>query len=232
MATFRAWGGGQIIGAVGATVFQRGRFGAIMRNRTVPVNPASVRQERARQAMAYASNEWLLMTPEQRAAWESYAEVTAWLNRLGDTSYLTGKMQFMRRATFEYNAQIVLSVPINIDRDAPTAPGLPPLPAGTINADVNGGLVEIADLNITPGAASYIESRFAINVNPLRNYYKGPFQLTSFNFGPITPPWVWINGAPLQVGYQVIAQLRWLDEYKRLSQTTFVRTTIVDTTPP
>lgn len=231
MATFRIFGGGQLIGSIGGTVYQRGRFGGVARNRSVPVNPATDRQERARIAMAYCSNEWKLLTPAQRNAWESYAEVTAWLNRLGDTSYLTGLMQFMRRATFQYNALTVLGQPISIDRDAPTAPGLPAIPTGTINADVNGGVVEIDDMNITPAAGETIEAKWVFNVSPLKNYYKGPFKLTSYHVGVMTPPWQWATTAPLMEGWQVIAKLRWLDSEGRLSQEAITRTTIVDTTP-
>lgn len=232
MATFR-WGmGGQVIGSVGATVFQRGRFGAVARNRTVPVNPNSSRQVRARAAMAWCSDQWLLMSPAQRAGWESYAEVTAWLNRLGDTSYLTGKMQFMRRGTFQYNMQAVLGLPISIDLDPPTAPGLPATPTAVIEAYADTGTVQLASTNITPAADEILETLYTINLNPLKNYYKGPFQLTNFNVGVLTPPSVLLTGASLLTGYQVVAKLRWMDAYGRLSQADISRTSIVAVTPP
>lgn len=218
MATFR-WGmGGQVIGSVGATVFQRGRFGAVARNRTVPVNPNSARQVRARAAMAWCSDQWLQMSPSQRAGWESYAEVTAWLNRLGDTSYLTGKMQFMRRGTFEYNMCAVLGIPIAINLDPPTAPGLPATPTAVIGGDVSAGEIAVASTNITPIALEVVEFLYTINLNPLKNYYKGPFQYTSFSVGAITPPLVLATGLSLNLGYQVVAKIRWMDVTGRLSQ--------------
>lgn len=232
MATFRIFGGGQLIGSIGGTVYQRGRFGAVARNRTVPVNPNTARQVRARAAMAWASNEWLNMSPTQRAGWESYAEVTAWLNRLGDTSYLTGKMQFMRRATFEYNMCAVLGVPIAITLDPPTAPGLPPIPTAVLSAYADTGDISMESTNITPIAGEIVEVLYTINLNPLKNFYKGPFQYTYFNVGAFTPPTVILAGGTLMTAFQVVARIRWQDQYGRLSQSDISRTSIIATTPP
>lgn len=235
MATFRWGAGGQIVGAIGATVFQRGRFGGVARNRTPPVQPSTARQQTVKSAMSLAAQLWFNMSPDDRAAWELYAEGTPWLNRLGDTSYLTGLQHFNRRAVAEY-VQIVAAggpTPISLSTLPPTLVGLPTIPVITINADLNGPALEITGANIAVGAGEWLLVSWTYNIKPTRNYYKGPYLYTNAQLGDITFP---VNFDPVPtnmlLGFTVRASARFADQYGRLSQIGYSQTTVVDTTPP
>lgn len=218
MASFRWGAGGQIVGALGATVFQRGRYGGVARNRSVPVNPNTPRQVRARAAMSWCSDQWLQMSDAQRQAWNDYAAILAWLNRFGDTVNLPGKQHFLRRATLQYSVQAILGLPINIDLSAPSGPGIPPTPTAVIVADNSAGSIEIASMNITPAAGDTVVFEWVYNVSPLRNYYKGPFKFTSVSVGVITFPLVLAATVPdINIGFQTLAKIRWIDSAGRTS---------------
>lgn len=87
----------QISGSIGGTVFSRNRFGNIVRPRTKPVNPRSVRQESARAVVSYLAEYWHNdLNVTERGLWDVYAAAVAMTNRLGETMHLTGFNQFMR----------------------------------------------------------------------------------------------------------------------------------------
>lgn len=229
MALIRgAYGGGQIKGSVSGTTFQQGPYGTIARNRTVPVNPQSARQQRARNAMAYASNEWFnTLTAGQRAAWEQYAIDTPWINKFGDTVTLPGRQHYLRRATLQYSILSVLGQPIAIDADAPSEPGLPANMDLTLAAEATGGTVDVDALTPALVASEALIIEYAVNVSPARNYYTGPYQLTSALVGVQTPPVNLLTGSALTVGYQVRARARWIDDAGRTSGSSYAETIIV-----
>lgn len=92
--------GQQRSGSLGGTVASHNRHGAYYRARTVPVNPATDRQVAARNRMDYLVDAWQSsLTQDQRDAWEQYAAGTPWVNKLGDTTYLTGLNMYIRTNT-------------------------------------------------------------------------------------------------------------------------------------
>lgn len=83
--------GGAPSGALGATVFSHGRFGAYMRSRVIPTNPASAGQVLARNRMSSLTNAWYnVLTAAQRAGWDTYAANVPVTNRIGQQIFLTG----------------------------------------------------------------------------------------------------------------------------------------------
>lgn len=93
MALFLPGGpaGGAPSGSLGAIVFARNRFGAYMRTRVIPTNPATAGQVLARNRMSSLSNSWFnYLTADQRAAWDTYAANVPVTNRLGQQIHLTG----------------------------------------------------------------------------------------------------------------------------------------------
>lgn len=229
MALIRgAYGGGQIKGSISGTTYQQGPYGTVARNRTVPVNPQTSRQSRARAALAYASNEWFnTLTAGQRAAWNQYGLDTPWLNKFGDTVQLPGRQHFLRRASLQYTILTVLGQPISIDAAAPSTPGLPAQMDITLGADVSDAEVTVEGLTPALASGETMVIEYAINVSPTKNYYTGPFQLTSALVGVQTPPVVLLASAVLTVGYQVVARVRWIDAAGRTSTASYARTTIV-----
>lgn len=84
-------------GSIGKTTYSRNRYGAYTRRRTKPVNPDSTLQQLSRSAFAAAVNYWTdVLTPLERAAWQTYAADVTWLNAAGETVHLTGQAMFIR----------------------------------------------------------------------------------------------------------------------------------------
>lgn len=98
MALFLSGVEGEIRGSAGGTTYARNRFGQYFRQRSVPVNPKTSRQNAIRGHMTAASTSWRdTLTDTQRAQWDLYAENTPWLNKLGQSVSLTGQMFYIRQ---------------------------------------------------------------------------------------------------------------------------------------
>lgn len=113
-------GGGvtDIRGAIGGSVFSRGKGGNIIRKNAKPVNPRSNLQETRRGNAAYLSRYWSkTLTAAQRADWRAYADGSTWTNRLGETITITGNAAFLR-----LNALLLL-IGEAVRAPAPTAMG-------------------------------------------------------------------------------------------------------------
>lgn len=152
--------GGQLSGSVGGVTASRNRFGQYLRNRSVPVNPQSVRQNASRTAFASATVLWAGLTAAQRDAWNGYAAGTPVLNRLGESVNLNGFQMYVRSAAF--------SIQMNASPSAiaPATPGLAVLGApvsitlgvaagvtlATLDSDVTRALVAIGPA-LSPGSA-------------------------------------------------------------------------------
>ncbi len=64
-----------LIGKVGGTVFQRGKFGSILRRRVFPVNPQSDRQMVVRSDTSNVAHLWSSLTDNDRLQWSFLAEL-------------------------------------------------------------------------------------------------------------------------------------------------------------
>ncbi len=75
MAIFTPGGGvAAIRGAVGGNVYSANRSGPYIRNRAMPIDPGSARQQAVRFAMASLVTRWVeVLTPAQRASWDKGA---------------------------------------------------------------------------------------------------------------------------------------------------------------
>ena len=88
-----------IRGSIGGTTYSRNRGGSYARNRTVPINPQSISQTRARSDLAFYSVAWSGLTSAQRLAWNQYAETVEALNVLGESITFTGQQMYIRSNT-------------------------------------------------------------------------------------------------------------------------------------
>lgn len=92
--------GQQRSGSIGGTVWSRNRFGAYVRNRSVPVNPNTDRQVAVRNIVRALTIAWQnTLTAPQRDAWDTYAANVTWMNKLGQSVNLTGLNHFIRSNT-------------------------------------------------------------------------------------------------------------------------------------
>jgi len=87
----------EIRGSVGGATFARNRGGAYVRNRSVPLNPASVDQSRVRAVFGGLAQAWSAeLTQTQREAWELYAANVPLPNSLGELRQVTGLNMYQR----------------------------------------------------------------------------------------------------------------------------------------
>jgi hypothetical protein len=83
-------------GSIAGTTASRNRYGQYLRNKSIPVNPDTDRQQVVRAAMAAVMQAWRALTAPQKAAWEQYGDNVPMQNKLGDTIYLPGVSHFIR----------------------------------------------------------------------------------------------------------------------------------------
>lgn len=87
----------QAAGSYGGVTASHNRFGQYFRQRSIPVNPSSSRQQAVRNVFAALASYWSeSLTQAQRDAWNLYGSTVEMLNRLGDPVYLTGFNHFIR----------------------------------------------------------------------------------------------------------------------------------------
>jgi len=91
---------GEIRGSIGGKVYSRNRYGPYIRNRAVPTNPNTARQQAARLNFADCAVQWSnVLTAAQRTAWNLYAASVSVTNRLGQQIYLSGFNHYVRSNT-------------------------------------------------------------------------------------------------------------------------------------
>lgn len=168
---FRSGMGSQFSGSVGGVTAARNAGGQYLRNRTVPVNPNTNRQQVVRQAFSAAAAEWKALTEAQREAWVSYADQTPVLNRLGETITLSGFGMFVRT-----NAFIFSSGGSSFVTSAPSSPGIVAIGSNiSITPSVAGFVVT--------GVNSDLDDRGYVAIGPVLSagvtFFRGPYTLWS-----------------------------------------------------
>lgn len=92
--------GQQRSGSAGGSTWSRNRFGAYVRNRSVPVNPNTDRQVAVRNIARALAIAWQnTLTQAQRDAWDVYGANVPWLNKLGQSVNLPGLNHYIRSNT-------------------------------------------------------------------------------------------------------------------------------------
>lgn len=81
---------GQLSKSMGSTTGSHNRFGAYLRNRTIPVNPNTTKQATQRATIQAASAAWRALTDIQRAGWAALGASMSRVDSLGQTYNLTG----------------------------------------------------------------------------------------------------------------------------------------------
>jgi hypothetical protein len=82
---------GELRGSIGGNTFSRNKGGVYVRQRGVPTNPNSTRQQVVRSLVATYAQYWGgVLDADERAAWNTYAQEHPVLNSLGQEIYLTG----------------------------------------------------------------------------------------------------------------------------------------------
>lgn len=82
---------GEISGKIAANVFSHNTGATYIRAKSVPVNRNSVRQQAARNALAWVSAQWAGLSDNQRAIWKQWAGMHPVIDRLGNSIVLSGQ---------------------------------------------------------------------------------------------------------------------------------------------
>lgn len=183
-------------GKIDGVVASRNKGGAYFRNRAMPVNPNTARQQTVRGRFGNLQTRWRdILTPAQRAEWESYASVTTKNNRIGDAKLLQAKNWYTGGNILLADAGLAY-----VD-DGPEEFGLADLtePDG-VNVDVAN---QELDFDIDGSDPLFGEDGAALNVyisrpQPLSvNSYSGSFQLAGSVLGSSGSPPTGTQTVPL-----------------------------------
>lgn len=174
------YGGGTLVGSIGSTTFQRGRFGNLARQRVKPVDPNTSRQQEVKTVMALVSAEWNALAASLVAQWNSYALNTPITGPKGNEIVLTGRQMYMRARMFQLRSTLGPS------SFPPSTPGTPGIPGLTFTYELNGEVkLTGVSTSVASGAIRLLVSR---NLRATRNYWKGPFEQTFvYQIGDATP---------------------------------------------
>lgn len=174
-----------VSGSINGTTFARNKAGAYARNRTIPVNRNTVAQGIVRGNLSAATGAWKALTAAQRLAWNEYAAATPVVNKLGDSTYLSGQSWYVRVCAFQLGVDpsTVLSTVV-----APDSPGVQTeLPLTVDVFDNTNGLTLMIDtlyaLTIT---------HFAVQISGVQSpgveYCNGPWRsVLGVNPPPVGP---------------------------------------------
>lgn len=186
------YGGGTLIGSIGSTTFQRGRFGNLARSRVKPVDPNTLRQQTVKSIMTQVSAEWDALAAAAVAEWDSYALNTPVTGPKGTEIVLTGRQMYMKSRMFQLRNGLG---PLTT---APSTPGILAQPLLVMGYETTTGAVTIESASGMPtnGAVRVLTSR---NLKATRNYWKGPFEQTAVEVTALSPPLTVATISPLPV---------------------------------
>jgi hypothetical protein len=181
-------------GSTGGVTAGHNKGGLYLRARSIPTNPNTIPQQRAKADFTIAVAQYGELTPEQRLAWEAFAQQQEHTNRLGESIQLSGQQQFVAiNSALASAGMTAITVPPTPNTkpeaftlDGTQAPNNTTNTIGTLNAGVLGS------------ADRYV---FGIGnpVGPGVRYYGGPYRIGGTQDG--NAPGAAMSGA----AYQAIA---------------------------
>lgn len=169
-------------GSMGGMTASHNRSGYYLRNRVIPVNPNTLRQQAVRAAFGSLVQRWTAtLTPAQRAGWDNYGDQVPVLSVLGTQILLTGQQHYIRSNVprLQASLSIVDAAPAILNTGEPITSILGgSMQADTIGLDA-GATAMMSTFNIAGGASDDgdIIVHLGPAVNPSINFYKGPYQL-------------------------------------------------------
>lgn len=131
-------------GSIGGLTFARSRGGLTIRHRSKPTVNRSNASLNSRNSLKQLSSYWAqTLTPEQRDAWNRYAQLNAHRNKIGASMSLTGHQTFIK-----YNAGNLSNATGNgLALDAPPVGANFPPPQISAIGQIGAGVVSIEIIN-------------------------------------------------------------------------------------
>lgn len=208
-------------GSMNGMTAARNRYGAYLRNRTIPVNPRTIAQESARDRMTQLVTAWRdALSASERTAWENYAANSPVTNRVGDRVYLTGLACYVRLNALRLQAGQARRA------QAPTAFG--EIALGDLSSAVTASATT-ANVHVDPptGATWCTASGYMlVACSPPQptsvNFYAGPFRYAASVDGTATACTVSNPYGPANAGTKVFVRVRAFSGDGRVTPPTIV----------
>lgn len=164
----------QISGSLNGATFSHNKGGAYVRNRSLPANPGTDRQDQVRTAMTSLSKMWSQsLTDDQRELWRAFGGQVTVLNRIGDPISLSGIAAFTRVNMFRMAS--LGSAPVLL----PPAGGTgseDPIPAWESSTILNDGVDITLETQATSDATGYgLFVYLSPPLSPGVKFYRGPW---------------------------------------------------------
>lgn len=164
----------QISGSVNGLTFSHNSGGAYIRNRSLPTNPGTDRQDQVRTALASISSTWkYTLTVSQREMWRIYGQAMTVINRLGDPIKLSGIAAFQHINLFRMST---LGEPLLLDPPGtPTRDAAPAFSSVQVISPV-GDPVELAITMTDSGGSEYGMAYYVSGpISAGIRFYRGPY---------------------------------------------------------
>lgn len=175
---------GAASGSLAGVTASHNRGGQYLRNRTIPVNPNTARQQVTRSAFGGLVQAWSNeLTDVQRAGWREYAANVPVTDTLGNTITLTGQQWFVANNTPRLQADALTGSALDRIDDAPiifnTGESVLVLEVFTATAGTPETILLSGLLGGTTGEAGDVLIYIGAPQNPGRQFFKGPYQLAA-----------------------------------------------------
>lgn len=172
-------------GSTAGCTYSHNRYGAYIRNRSIPVNTNTIDQQARRGVFASLSTAWGSLTQAQRDAWNAYAAIVPRTDAFGDPQFVTGQNWYIATNSIRsiFGGARIDVAPIILQMATLTPPSF------TIVAST--GIATVAFTNTDIWATAVLGSLLGFSSRgqpPSRTFFKGPFRFRSRIAGAVTPP--------------------------------------------
>lgn len=205
-------------GAVAGTVFSRNTFGAYLRTRVTPVNPATVDQALVRSQLTSIAQAWRGLTQAQRDQWNQAAVTFQNTDIFGDSVALTGFVLYMKlNRNLLAIGQAVISTP-------PLQTSVHNFTSASLAANTGGGTLDITYAPVIPAATTVIvraTSQLSAGVQFVKTELRQIRTITAANPSPVNVAAAYITkfGALPVAGSKVFVELRAVNDADGLTGT-------------
>lgn len=193
-------------GKSGGTIFSRNAYGSYWKNRVIPINGQTEKQQEVRAQLAARSNGWRSLNDTARRAWTDMAASYPRQNSLGDTIILTGlALLNSLNGNLQKIGAALLSVPV-----APVTLQIVTASIGTLT-DTAFTIVQSATLDANTRAVIRCTPPISAGINNWANRLRdmavldtgtgatyNAFSTYDTQFGPLT------TGSRVGVSYQLV----------------------------
>ncbi len=152
-------------GSTGRLTWANGNGGLTMKEKPIPKNPKSERQEAVRRSLALANTTWTSMSQNARKSWEAWGKTLVKFDRLGNKLVINGWSAFS--GAFVLNAMSTLH-PTQMILGAPTIGNYSTATALTIKPNTAGDIFVLkntSNVKLTPMIFQGKTAKATINVN-------------------------------------------------------------------